>query len=548
MQRRTFLRGLAAIAAAAPLAACSSSSAAGPAPTNGPPSGPAGAVPGPPWQGGVKGGNGISLWTDSTLNFDPPLAYGQGDYYGLSNFYRGLAFYSADGQPELDMAKSVDVAADGKTYTFVLKPGLKFHNGRTVTAADFKWTFERSSSKKVGSWVQGFLGSVKGHADFVAGKAPTITGIVAKDESTLVLQMDKPDVTILGVVGIPPFYVLPKEEVARLGPKLSTNPIGSGPYKLKTWDDNNRVVTGERFTDYVYAAELPYLDTVEYHWGVTEDVAYLKVSRNDADLALSVPASAIPKIQQDPAQASRFKQWPSFTLTWWQFDVTEAPFNDVRVRQAFNHAFNRDRIKPFGFDSNGHFFPPGLLGYDAAAPVYAYDPDKAKALLAEANATNLAITLPVLEAGQPNNARVAQLLQQDLQAVGVTVTLEQVQQTAYDLGAGLRKKYSMWNIGWGMGLPDPSELVSSLIGTDAPSNYGGYSNKSIDATGLAAIGETDRTKRGALYAEIEKTLLTDAPGLFIGVRLRPSFTSEALQNFVWNSVLWTYWDRYWKKA
>jgi ABC-type transport system substrate-binding protein len=553
LERRSFIKGLAALAVLSPLAACSGTGAstAGLAATDSATNGSATAnraIPGPPWQGGVTGGNGVSIWQDDKLNFDPALAYGWGDYYGLSNFYRGLAFYDDKNQPVLDMAKSLDVSTDGLTYTFTLKPDLKFHNGRTVTADDFKWTFERSSSKKIGSWVQGFLASVEGHAAFAAEKAPHIAGITAPNPTTLVLRLTKPDVTILGVVGIPPFYVLPKEEVDKLGTKFSSNPVGCGPYRLKSWDENNRTVIGERFDGYEYAPDLPYLDTVEYQWGVTEDVAYLKVARNEADLTLGVPASAIPKIKQDPAQQARFKQWQSFTIEWWEFDVTKAPFNDVRVRQAVNYAFNRDRVKLLGYDTTGHFYPQGLLGFDAAAPVYTYDPEKARALLAAAGVPSLALTIPVMASTVPNNGRIAQLLQEDLQAVGMKVQLTQVQQSAFDLGATLPTKYPMWNMEWGMGLPDPAELVNSLIGTGAPSNYGGYSNASIDALGAKAISESDSTKRGAMYADIEKTLLQDAAFLFLGVFLRPSFTSEQLKNFTWNPVLWTYWDRYWKQV
>ena len=105
--------------------------------------------------------------------------------------------------------------------------------------------------------------------------------------------------------------------------------------------------------------------------------------------------------------------------------------------------------------------------------------------------------------------------------------------------------YDMWNMGWGMGLPDPSELVSNLFGTGGAANFGGYSNPDIDAKGAAAIGITDRTERAAAYAAIEAALLADAPFLFVGVGQLNSFRSERLQNFAYDPALWTYWDRYW---
>lgn len=504
-------------------------------------------IPGPPWAGGRRGGRGISLWPDTTVTYDPPLAYGLADYYGIANFYRGLTFYAPGATPQLDIAKSVDLSKDGLTYTFVLRDGVKFHNGRTVTAADFKWTFERSCSKKINSWVQGFLSSVKGHKEFVAGTAKEIAGIVAKDSKTLVLTLTQPDVRILGVVGIPPFYVLPKEEVERLGAKFAQHPIGSGPYKFQSWDSGQSTLIGVRNKDYVYADALPYLDEIEYRWNVADDVAYLTVAKNEADLTFQLPASAIPRIKKNPDQAKRFHEWNSFTLTFWEFDVTKAPFNDVRVRQAVNYAFNRKAAEPYGYVADGHYFPAGLLGYDKSAPVYNYDPAKAKSLLAEAGATNISFTLPVFGTGDV--ALVAQLLQQNLKDVGIDVQLKSVgNQNVYDIGANLPKQYRMWAMGWGMGLPDPSELVSSLMGTGAPSNFGGYSNKKIDDLGAAAIAQADRSKRAAMYAEIERLYLQDAPCLFFGVNASPSFRSAALQNFYYEPILRTYWDRYWKSG
>lgn len=542
--RRRFMQLLSVSAGTMALASCTTGGGGSNGAPSSAPSASSRIIAGPPWQGGVKGGTAISLWTDQSLTFDPPLAYGEGDYYGLANVFRGLTFYGGGEAVELDQAEDVNLSDDGLTYTFTLRDDVRFHNGRPVTAEDYKWTFERSTSTEIGSWVQGFLASVEGHQDFVDGKADNISGIVAQDDKTLVLKLTKPDVTIMGVVGIPPFYVLPREEVEAAGEDWPQQPVGSGPYKLKTWDGGQRVLTFERFEDYAFAPELPYLDQVQYRWGLTEDLAFLTVAKNEADLTLHVPASAIPRIKENPAQAGRFKEWGSFTLSFWQFDLTKAPFDDVKVRQAVNYAFNRERAVPLGYVADGHYFPKGLLGYDDAASVYPYDPERARELLAEAGATDLSFTLPAFGTGVA--PRLAQLLQQDLKEVGITVDIEQSDLTAYDIGSELPDKYRMWGMGWGMGLPDPSELVSSLIGTDAPSNFGQYSNARIDELGVQATSEADLDARAALYAECESILLEEAPCLFLGTTAAPTFVSESLRNHFYEPVLRTYWDRFWK--
>jgi ABC-type transport system substrate-binding protein len=365
---------------------------------------------------------------------------------------------------------------------------------------------------------------------------------VAEDERTLVLKLKRPDVTILGVLGIPPFYVLPKEEVERLGKKWPENPVGCGPFKLKSWDSGASTIIFERNKDYIWADDLPYFDEVEYRWNVGPDVGYLQVAKNEADAAYAVPASARPRIKKDPKQSKRYKEWSSFTLSFFELDVSKPPFDDVRVRKAVNHAFNREKLAVRGTVPDGHFYPKGLLGYDESAPVYEYDPEKARALLKEAGATDISFTLPVFG----EDTTTAQLLQQDLKDVGININLKTLSVNPYDIGMELPKQYRMWGNGWGMGLPDPSELVSALIRTGAPSNFKKYSNKRIDELGEAAIGEADSDKRAGMYAEIEKLLLEDAPYLFIGVGSAPTFISEQLQNFYYEPILRTYFDRYWK--
>ena len=502
-------------------------------------------IPGPAWQGGVKGGRGINVWQDTKVDFDPLLAYGRADYYNLSNFFRGLTFMSVGSEPQLDLAQSVDVSADGLTYTFTLRDGIKFHNGRPVVAEDFRWTIERANSPKQASWVQGFMAAVVGHDAFVSGKADTLAGVTAPDDRTLVIALATSDARLLSILGIPPFYVLPREEVERLGDAFSQSPVGTGPYKLLSFDSANSQMVSSRFEDYIYHDHLPYLDEVEIRWNVTEDIQYLQVSRGDADLSMSVPSAVVGKIEGDASYAGRFSAENSLDVQWWPLNVTKAPFDDVRVRQAINHAVNLSRTAVFGINPTGHLYPPSLLGFSDKAPIYAHDPDKARALLAEAGVAGLEMRIGVMTSATADNVRIAQLIAQDLETVGIKVVLEQRQEGALDLGAALRDEYDMWNMSWGMGLPDPSELATNHFGTGGTANLGGYSNPSLDAKSQAALGITDRAARAQSYAEIEAELLADAPFLFLGVRKLYSLRSKRLQNFVYDPAIWTYWDRYW---
>jgi ABC-type transport system substrate-binding protein len=506
------------------------------------PTGDAAAIPGPPWEGGQRGGVGRVAWMEDTVTFDPPLAYDQVGYYGIANFYRGLLYFGLNSEPQLDLAESMDISDDGLRYTFRIKPGVTFHNGRALSAQDFKFTWERASSPTLGSWVQGFLGSVEGHADFVAGTAEEITGIRVVDDLTIELALSQPDVTIPGVLAIPPFFVLPAAEVQAEGEAFQFT-MGTGPWKLDELDQTRRRYRCSRFEEYVYADRLPYLDALEWEWGVSDELQAQRVQRGELEAAGSnVPPATVLQLRQANTPEDQLQLWSTLLLNWYEFDVTRPPFDDKRVRQAVNLAFNRARLQRLLIDPTGHFYPPALLGYDANATVYPYDPERAKALLAEAGVGPIEITVPIFGDSQGDSQ---QLLQQDLAAVGITVSLTQDPATENDYGADLRGMYPVWPRGWGMGLPDPAELFNAMLKTGAPSNYGGYGNAEIDRLGAEAQRETDPAARAALYAEMEQILLDDAPYIFVGVAQWASLKRPELQNFTWEPVLYQHWDRYW---
>jgi ABC-type transport system substrate-binding protein len=442
----------------------------GRASAQGTPAASASIVPGPPWEGGQRGGVGRVAWMEDTVTFDPPLAYDQVGYYGIANFYRGLLYFGLNSEPQLDLAESMDVSEDAQRYVFRIKPGVTFHNGRGLTARDFKFTWERASSPAVASWVQGFLGSVEGHADFVAGTAEEISGIRVVDDLTIELVLIQPDVTIPGVLAIPPFYALPADEVQAEGDAFGFT-MGTGPWKLDELDQTRRRYRCSRFDGYVYADRLPYLDALEWEWGVTPSLQAQRVQRGELEATgANVPASTVLQLRQANTPEDQLQLWSTLLLNWYEFDVTRPPFDDKRVRQAVNHAVDRERLRRLLIDPTGHFFPPALLGYDPNAPVYAYDPERAKALLVEANVGQIEIVLPIWETG---SGEVEQLLQQDLAAVGITVNLQQDPASPYDIGTDLQGMYPVWLRGWGMGLPDPAELFNSMLKTGAPSNFGG---------------------------------------------------------------------------
>ncbi len=506
------------------------------------------AIPGPPWEGGTRGGTGRTAFRQDTIDWDPPLAYDLAGYYGVANFCRGLLFHNEKAEPGLDLAESMDVSDDAKSYLFKIKPGVTFHNGRELAADDFKWTWERATSKETASWVQSFLTSVEGHPEFVAGSAKDVSGIKVVDDHTIELTLHQPDVTIPGVLGIVPFFALPSTEAMEQGKDFGFT-LGTGPFMMDNLDLTNRHYTAKRFENYVYGDKLPYFDEISWEWGVPQQLQYFRVKRDELEaMGDEVLAAQALQLAKANTGEDEFKSWDTLSIRWVEFNVKKPPFDNVKVRQAFNYAFNRERVQRLAINPTGHFLPTSLLGYDEGLQTYEYDPERAKSLLAEAGyADGLELTMPVFEDDQVVE-QVDQLLQQDLKAIGVNVSLQRDPATVYQLGFKVAEKYPLWVMGWGMGLPDPLEIYNSLVGTKATSNYGGYSNPRVDELGTQGQAEVDRTRRGEIYAEMEKTMVEDAAFIFIGLSTRPEYKRKELQNYLWEPVNVTCWDRFWLSA
>ena len=502
------------------------------------------AIPGPPWAGGKKGGSATVSY-NGTCVLDPAVSYDEAGYYGSLNHLRGLLFYSGPNlTPAPDLAETMEVNRTATHYRFTIRKGVKFHNGREVTAADFKWTMERTSSPQLASWIGTAMANVSGFDAFSKSKTPaTISGIKVTGRYALELVLDRPDVTIPVQLACPPFFVVPQEEVKRLGKSWAIKAFGCGPFKLDNVDQGKSQLGISRFADYYDAPSLPYVDSLTWQWNVTQQLQYLRVLRGESDSAGDGPPPPVLASIKAGPNKDQLQRYNSMSLQWVEFNVTTKPFSDRRVRQAFNYAINRERFRPLQWNPTGRLYPPDLFGFKPGLRTYAYDPDKARALLKAAGyGSGLAITWPLF---QGSTGQAEQLMAQDLKAVGVAVTFKKITGSIYDYGTKMQKMYPLWSMGWGMGRPDPSEIVLSLLGTGASSNYGGYSNARIDALGRQATAELDQATRAQIYSDLEQEALDAAAWLFQGVRYWYTFRSKRVQNMNWNAIYYQLWDRTW---
>ncbi len=472
---------------------------------------PAKPTPTPQPEGPVRGGTVTLAFTEDPNSMDAILGYNLPAWQSLMNLYRGLMIYEGD-RAVPDMAADwPEISPDGTVYTFTIKPNIKFHNGREVEAADFKYSLERVLDPDWASWANYYLLSIQGAQDVLDGKTKEVSGIEVLDKYTIRFTLTAPDMTFMNVLALPNNWVVPKEEVEKWGKEFELHPVGTGPFMLKEFVPGEKAVF-VRNPDFFHEGQ-PYIDETIMYFGIEPSTALLRMEKGELDVLFGdmIPAADFPRLLSDP----KYKDWlyeePSMYTWWLGLNHKKPPLDNLKVRKALNMAINKEKIAKLTGGKGTPLwgiYPSTAPGYDPNFKPYRFDPEAAKALLAEAGFGE-GLHLELLIGEDPLAATIAQAIQQDLAQVNVQVEIKQVSDAvSYDMiVAGEGQTYLN---SWYMIQPDPADLINNLYMTDAGSNQDFYSNPKVDELAVQALGEQDREKRLQLYREIERILMEDA--------------------------------------
>jgi ABC-type transport system substrate-binding protein len=414
------------------------------------------------------------------------------------------------------LAESYDISKDGKTYTFKLRKGVKFHNGREVVAQDVKYSIERTNNAKTESPGAGFYDMIAGIEAFKAGKAKEIKGVKVLDPYTVQFTLSRPDATFLHIMALNFSSVVPKEAVAKAGKDFGKKPVGSGAFSVAEWKLGQQLVF-KKNPDY-FIAGVPKLDQITFQVGLEPMTAILKVEKGEADVAGDgIPPAKFLEVRNNPKYAGMIVEGGQLHTGYITLNVQMKPLDDVRVRQAINHAINKDRVVKIinnrAVPANQPL-PPSMPGYDKAFQGYAYDPAKARELLKAAGLEKgFKTTLYVFNVDP--NPRIAQAIQQDLKEVGIEVALKNLAQANVIAAGGKPKTAPMiWSGGmaWIADFPDPSNFYGPILGCGGAVsggwNWSWYCNKALDARATEADAMSDPAM-AAQRAEAWKTVFTD---------------------------------------
>ncbi len=465
----------------------------------------------------------------STL--DPARSYDTTSMQFVRLLYRGLVDYDRQANIVNEIAQKREVSSDGKTHTFWLRKDVRFHDGTPVVAENFRYALERVLDPKTASDGLSLYTVIDGAKEWSEDRAGPkklkhVRGIEVEGDHKIIFRLTRADATFLNYLTLPFAYAVSEKWVKSLGEKsLSENPNGCGPFKMTEWVHDGWL-TLEKNADY-FRPELPKAQRIEARFGISTSLQIMLFEQGQIDI-LPVSDAFAPdflRLTRDAKWKDQIVHAPMMDVRYLSLNTEIKPFNDVRVRRAMNYAINRDLIVGFltgrATKARGAL-PPGMPSYNPQLFQYPYDPQMARRLLKEAGFKNDPdAPIPLLySTAEPWIASAAQSIQQDLKAVGMSVSIRPMRFAELKAKAGQRKTTPLAMGGWIQDFPDPANFLDVLfngksITPTSSVNRAFYSNPQVNALLDKAAVETDRAKRLQMYRDIEKIVVADAPWVFL---------------------------------
>lgn len=445
-------------------------------------------------------------------SLDPALSTDVPTGRAVGYIFDGLVRFTPDAQVVPGLARAWDVSPNGLTYTFHLRNGVKFHDGRPFTARNVVSSFQRvldPATKGGRGWP---LYPVAGAKDYADGKAKTISGLSTPDDSTVVITLSEPFAIFPKLLAMPVAAIVPDSPGAGFGEK----PIGTGPWKFVEWkhDDYLKFAKNES-----YYGGAPKADSLMARIIAEPSTAVAEFETGNVDV-LYVPEGETRNWEQTDEKKAMLLSAPALRMVYIAINTTRGPLADVRVRQALNYATDSKGILEGIVSGRGNLsagvVPPALPGGDSTRRGYTRDVARAKQLLAAAGHPN-GIDIELWSSQTPPFPRIAQAVQANLLEAGVRVKL--IQRDASSMREAARAgQTDMALKDWFADYPDAENFLYPLLHS-ANKGVGGnvsfYTNARYDSIVTSSRRELDETKRVAMYVEADKLAYNDAPMIYL---------------------------------
>jgi peptide/nickel transport system substrate-binding protein/oligopeptide transport system substrate-binding protein len=485
--------------------------------------------------------------------------------------YPQLLTLNAQSEPVPFAAVSMPVfnSADN-TYTFTLRPNLKWSDGTPITSQTFAYSINRSESPCTGSPVTYYMFAIK-DAEAFSGETCTSSGaikgpiqsligdsLLTPDNQTLVIKLNAPAPYILGAFSYPTFYAQPEQLITRYGTKNWTAHLtdnggfGGGMYKVSLWNHTGELNLVANST---FWGAAPKLREIEFRVYATTNALYADYL--DGKIAEGIP----PTSQYTSAKArSDFHDVPFLAIGYYQMNWNKPPFNNLDARQAFDLAINKevlaDRVNDGTVTATNHIVPVGMYGYDAnlAAPdgtlTLTGDPSKAEELMnnyATANCPGYKAgsdtfgTCPpvtLVDANEPDLVISDQAVLGMWQAAlpGYPVKTQFVDFNTLVSDVLSSSPPQIWAIGWGADYPDPQDFTSLQFGPNSINNTGSVNVPAANKLLAEADTDLNPTSRAQLYNQAEQLLVNEVAWLPLWQQKTVYNLSPNVHNLVYNSL------------
>jgi peptide/nickel transport system substrate-binding protein/oligopeptide transport system substrate-binding protein len=460
-------------------------------------------------------------------SLDPALSTDVPTGRAVGYVFDGLVRFTPDAQVVPGLARAWEVSADGRTYTFHLRTGVKFHDGRPFAARNVVNSFRRvldPRSKGGRGWP---LYPIEGAKEYADGKG-SLMGLAAPDDSTVVIRLTEPFAIFPKLLAMPVAAIVPDS----VGSGFGEHPIGTGPWKFVEWkhDDYLKFAANTEYFD-----GRPKADSLMARIIPEPSTAVAEFESGNVDV-LYVPEGETRNWEQTDEKKAMLMSAPALRVFYIAINTTRGPLADVRVRQALNYAVDAKGILESIVSGRGNLaagvIPPALPGGDSMRTGYSRDVAKAKQLLAAAGYAN-GIDVELWSSQTPPFPRIAQTVQAYLKEANVRVTL--VQRDASSMREAARAgKADMALKDWFADYPDAENFLYPLLHT-ANKGVGGnvsfYSNPQFDKLVNDARREQDEAKRNVLYKQADELEFQDAPMIYLFFYKELYAVQPWIQNF-----------------
>lgn len=462
----------------------------------------------------VTGGEAVVALQSGGQTLDPHRATDAASMRLIENLYGTVMRYTeVYGEVEPYLARSVQLADDQRTYTFTLRDDVRFHSGRLMTAADVRYSIERIIEQQVR-----------------AEQFRHIASMEAPDPHTLIVRLTQPLAPFLTYLAYPMNAVVDREVVEEHGGSLDRVAGGTGPFRLVDWRKDRHLIM-ERHDRY-HVDGLPRLDRVTFR-PISDETARTTALRNrEIDLMLDVPDKDRRILEETDHVV--IEHVPG---TFWEYvgiQTERPPFDDRRVRQAVAWAIDRDMINQIvklgrATVADGDFYPPNHWAYTGQSIYPARDVDRAQALLREAGHPDGFKTEMIVGSAFPYQVAAAQIVKQQLAEIGIEVDLLS-QESAVFFDALNRGEFDLTLVGW-LGFVDPDEWLYNIFHSSGQWNQQRYASDEVDEGLRQGRLTSDQAERRAIYAGVQRRILTDAPVVLLYVNEQTSARLRRLQGY-----------------